>query len=346
MNRFRRRARAAREQSQPPVRATDAAVDPKEARQGDDVVPLDDSIEGRLAAMPSVVGLLEEVIRRQGSLESQLFEVRSRLDAMRNDVWASKVVRVGDRLLVGCRHENLVFLLEAADELIVPRFVVDGEYEPSTTAFVRGLIQPDNVCVDVGANFGYYSCLMGHLAWKGRVLSYEADPQMHALLVDNVSINWCEPIVTPINAAVAAESGELTLHRWLNRSGNSGVIKPPTGYLAESEPFTVRAVSLDSLVDQLSQVDVVKIDVEGAETMVVAGMSKFVDHFRPTVILEWSPTQTVDAGSSPRALASALVEWDMEISTLGPGGERTAIAGGTLESLAYQNIVLSPRERL
>ena len=68
---------------------------------------------------------------------------------------------------------------------------------------------------------------MGHLAWNGRVIAYEADPKIYELLVSNVSMNWCERNVEPVNAAVAAEVGELTLHRWLHRSGNTGVIAPP-----------------------------------------------------------------------------------------------------------------------
>ena len=234
-------------------------------------------------------------------------------------------------------------MLEAGDQLIAPRFVVDGEYEPHTTAFLKTVVRPDSMCVDVGANFGYYSCLLGHLAWAGKVLSYEADPQMHALLVDNVAINWCEPNVTPINAAVAAEDGELTLHRWLNRSGNSGIIKPPDGFIVQSEPFTVPAVTLDSLVGQLPKVDLVKIDVEGAESLVVAGMSSFVKSFRPIVVLEWSPTQIKDAGSTVDELAAALIAWNTDISVLGPGGRQDPIAPSDLSSLTYQNVVFTPR---
>jgi FkbM family methyltransferase len=227
--------------------------------------------------------------------------------------------------------------------------VVDGEYEPATTAFLKRIVRHDSVCVDVGANFGYYACLMGHLAWNGCTLAYEADPEVHALLVDNVAINWCDDVVTPVNAAVAADDGQITLHRWANRSANSGVIRPEDmhgpGSGRTSEPFTVRSITLDSLVGELPRVDVVKIDVEGAESMVVAGMSRFVERFRPTVVMEWSPTQMTQAGSSPAALAESVSRWDMECSTVAPDGHLWALEPEALVSLTFQNVVMTPRER-
>jgi len=291
------------------------------------------------------VKALDDLTRGQRALAEELTAVRADLQQIRNDVWASKVASVGDRLLVGSRHEKLVFLVEAEDELIVPRFVVEGEYEPDTTAFVRQTVRDDSICVDVGANFGYFTCLMGHLAWNGKVIAYEADPKIYELLLSNVSMNWCERNVDPVNAAVAAEVGELTLHRWLHRSGNTGVIAPPPDWVVESEAFTVPSITLDSLVGQFPRVDLVKIDVEGGESMVVAGMSEFVASYRPTVILEWSPDQIVGGGSTPVELAASVGAWDMDISALGPGGRCSPINFATLVSLPYQNVVLTPRER-
>ena len=307
----------------------------------------DAEISAPVVGRDDVAAALQELSRGQQALTALLTTTRAELASARNDIWASKAVRVGDRLLVGSRHENLVFLLEANDELIVPRFVVDGEYEPATTALLKRIVRHDSVCVDVGANFGYYACLMGHLAWNGRVLAYEADPRIFGLLAENVAINWCEGRVEPINAAVASEEGELMLHRWLKRSGNSGVIKPPDvfspGITVESEPFAVRSVALDSLVSELDRVDVVKIDVEGSEALVIAGMSKFVTAFRPTVVLEWSPAQMALAGSTPAALASAIAEWDTEVWTLEADGTLAPIDLATLEGLPFQNVVLTPR---
>ena len=103
--------------------------------------------------------------------------------------------------------------------------------------------------------------------------------------------------------------------------GNTGVIAPPPNWIVDSEDFTVRSITLDSLVGQLPRVDLVKIDVEGAESLVVAGMSEFVAHYRPTVVFEWAPIQIADAGFTPVELAASVGAWDMDIATLGPVGK-------------------------
>lgn len=269
---------------------------------------------------------------------------------LRQAVWASKVTNLGDRLLVGCRHRNLVFYIDARDKVIGPRFVVDGEYEPATTKFVMSHVRPDDTCIDVGANFGYYTCLFAHLAWKGHVIGFEADRATFEMLVDNVAINWSEDVVRLVNTAVAAGAGRLTMQRWIDRPANTGVLQPRTevapGYLPKTEEFEVDTVALDSFVDDLDRVDLVKIDVEGGETLVVRGMSELVAKFRPAVLLEWSPTQIEASGSTNRELVSLIEGWDMPAHVIGADGTLHEVSFDDLAGLPYQNIVVAPRERV
>jgi FkbM family methyltransferase len=311
-------------------------------------------LAGREPASPQPMGPSPDVVELARALdqlrvehETNVRRLQDDIESLRADIWASKVVPVGDRLLVGCRHLNLVYYIQTNDKLIGPRFIVEGEYETPTTAFMMRTVKEDHVCIDVGANFGYYSCMMAHLAWRGRVLAYEADPQMHALLVDNVAINWSEGIVQPFNTAVGADFGTLTLHRWIDRSGNTGVISPRhyPGFELATEQFDIACLPLDSLVDDLHRLDLVKVDVEGAETMVVAGMGRLVQQFRPVVVLEWSPTQIEAAGSSTHALASALKTWGLSIYTIRPDGTLGATDFDTLVGLSFQNVVLAPEGR-
>jgi len=305
---------------------------------------------------------------RASSLRNQLVDLRRRLEqldikvaelgrrgassddvaALREDIWHSKVVNLGDRLLVGARHLNLVFLVDPTDRLIGPRFIVDGEYEPETTAFMRRVVNETSVCIDVGANFGYYSCLLGHLAWRGRVLAYEADPEVHRLLRDNVWINWCSAIVEPHNAAVADRDGTLRLYRRLTRAGNTSIIESTPEELEAldepaSEPFDVPAIALDSLLVHLSRVDLVKIDVEGAEALVLEGMRELVARRHPTIVMEWSPWQTRRAGFEVSKLVSLIGELDLIPHRIGPGGTTEEISLDALAGLTYQNLVLIPR---
>src|SRR5262245_25797121 len=103
--------------------------------------------------------LVGELDQLRASTAAELERLRAEIATTRNAIWSSKAVTAGDRIIVGCRHLNLVFYIDPDDHLIGPRFIVDGEYEPATTAFVLEHIGSDDTCIDVGANFGYYSCL-------------------------------------------------------------------------------------------------------------------------------------------------------------------------------------------
>jgi FkbM family methyltransferase len=295
------------------------------------------SIQGELSAL-----------RR--ATEAQVAALQTELAELRQSVWASKVTNLGDRLLVGCRHRNLVFYIDARDKVIGPRFVVDGEYEPATTKFVMSHVRPDDTCIDVGANFGYYTCLFAHLAWKGHVIGFEADRSTFEMLVDNVAINWSEHVVRLVNTAVAAETGRLTMQRWIDRPANTGVLQPlievAPGFLPRTEEFEVDTVDLDSFVDELDRVDLVKIDVEGGESLVVKGMSELVAKFRPAVLLEWSPTQIEASGSTTRELVRSIEGWEMPAHVIQADGTLLEISYDDLANLPYQNIVVAPTERV
>ncbi len=297
----------------------------------------------RLDALAERVDQLDRTVAGLDSTD----RLQVSIDALRNDVWHSKVVNVGDRLLVGSRHLSMVFLVETSDRLIGPRFIVDGEYEPETTAFMMRTIRPDFVCIDVGANFGYYTCLMAKLSWLGRTISFEPDPQVFALLRDNVHINWCERVAEPMNAAVGAAPGILTLHRRLTRSGNTSIVRMTAAELeqigeAESEEFSIDCVTLDDVGRRLGRVDIVKIDVEGAESLVFEGMAELVRTHRPTIVMEWSPDQTTQAGFSVAALADRFKSLELQPHRLNLDGSIVPVEHAEVAGLTYQNLVFTP----
>jgi len=89
---------------------------------------------------------------------------------------------------------------------------------------------------------------------------------------------------------------------------------------------------------------VVKIDVEGAETLVLDGMAELVRRHRPTVVMEWSPWQASAAGASVEGLAERLAHLDMQPNLLAPDGTTVATSYQELVELPFQNIVFKPGE--
>ncbi len=119
--------------------------------------------------------------------------------------------------------------------------------------------------VDLGANVGFSVRYLSERYPRARILAYEPDPEILALARRNLA---GRPQVSLRAAAVAAEPGTLTLHRFAGGSwGNSSFVT----FQEVSDTFTVDAVTLDSIIEELGQVDILKIDIEGGEYGVLRG---------------------------------------------------------------------------
>lgn len=166
------------------------------------------------------------------------------------------------------------FWCDLADE-IARDVCLTGEYEPQETRLLSLLLQPGMTVVDAGANWGYFTLLAAHLVGsRGRVVALEPDPRMWALLEWNTRLNRLGQ-VEALPIAAGRERGTLTLEGHDSASGNRGVSR----IVADADPhsattFTVASARLDDLLTErgVGDVDLVKIDVEGAEDAVLDGM--------------------------------------------------------------------------
>ncbi len=151
-----------------------------------------------------------------------------------------------------------------------------GQYERGIGHLLRRVVPPDGVAVDVGANIGVLTRLMAELAPRGRVYAFEPAAENFDYLRRNVAgLDHVEVR----QAAVLDRDGPV--HLEFNEAYPAG------SFVAEhGEP--VEGVRLDSWADQagLTRLDVLKIDVEGAEPSVLAGAREVIRRCRPVTIVE------------------------------------------------------------
>ena len=147
------------------------------------------------------------------------------------------------------------------------------------------------VFYDIGANLGFFSLLAAHLSGleEGRVYAFEAAPDNVDAITVNAALNLI-PNVRVIGAAVSDHAGRGRLQVVDDQSWSKLV-----GY--GDHPFTeqvidVKLVAIDDLVGsgELPPPTVVKIDVEGAELAVLAGMRETIQRHRPAIICELHDT--------------------------------------------------------
>jgi FkbM family methyltransferase len=169
-----------------------------------------------------------------------------------------------------------------------------GRTAPAETAAVRASLAPGGTFVDVGANWGYFTLAGAHAVGpEGRVVALEPDPRMHAELRANVARNGIRN-VTILAVAAAEGAGEAVLAGYGEADRNRGVSSLVAAPSADAPAFTVRTAALDDLLDGegIGAVDLVKIDVEGAEERVLRGMARGLAQGRyRRVLLELHPLQ-------------------------------------------------------
>ncbi len=139
-----------------------------------------------------------------------------------------------------------------------------GMFEYQEMALLLHALRPDDLFIDVGANIGVFSVLAGS-AIGSRVLAFEPTPLTHRLLLDNIRLNAMESRVQAVQCAVGAREGMVTF-----TTGHGEMNHVAVEVDRNDSTTEVRVVTLDSMTADAQPV-VLKIDVEGYETEVLAG---------------------------------------------------------------------------
>jgi FkbM family methyltransferase len=155
--------------------------------------------------------------------------------------------------------------------------VLGGTYEREQTELFATHVRPGATVLDVGAHVGYYTLLAARLAGTdGRVLAFEPEPGNAERLRRHVALNRLGQVEV-VEAAVAARPGAASFAR----GTGSG-----TGRLMARGDSEVRTVAIDDEVAARGiRPAVIKIDVEGAERIVLEGADRTLRTARPVLFL-------------------------------------------------------------
>jgi FkbM family methyltransferase len=279
---------------------------------------------------------LDDLNRRLDTIESRLAGV---------DRYPHGPVYFGDHTALVATRWGAKMLVDTRDAMVAPWLVLDGLWESHVTEWLQRTLQPGQVFVDVGANIGYFTLLgAGFVGPQGNVVAIEAHPRLAELLRRNVIINGYHGYVTTWQRAAWSEATELKFHLRQNFASNSSIGSIGSDALARlgdtEEIVEVQALPLDDLLADIPRVDVIKIDVEGAEVHVVTGLERtLAANPDVTVMFEWSPTQIEDVGDTPGTLIDLLAGHGFGFRLLESG--LGAIDRAALLALPYGNVVAS-----
>jgi len=188
-----------------------------------------------------------------------------------------------------CAEVNgLKMYLDPAEEASHAGAFLWGEYEPVTTAVVMAVVSDGDTVVDVGANWGYFTLLAAaQCGERGRVFAFEPHPRNYDLLTKNISANRLTNVVA-VQKAVSDHTGAAKLLLARSSANHSLCTLPPEWRLAGDSAkgaMAVDAVALDDFFARSSvEPRLIKIDIEGAEPLALAGMRRLIEG-NPSLVL-------------------------------------------------------------
>ena len=174
----------------------------------------------------------------------------------------------------------------APDDLDVGIHVQTNNYEPDVTALFHRLLRPGMRVLDIGANIGYFSMLSASIVGPGGyVLAVEPNPANVRMLEASRRLNGFDHL-TIAQVAAGRTTGLLALHV----AQSNGTTSEPSGELdALLAAQTVPSIAIDNLLPAGQPLDLIKVDVEGAEYNALLGCRGMIALHRPAIISEFSP---------------------------------------------------------
>jgi len=151
-------------------------------------------------------------------------------------------------------------------DIISGNIVFNGFYELALSNEIIKLGQKGGLLVDVGSNMGYFSLLWAGINPSNTAIAFEAAPRNIKLILNNINMNNLTDRVKLIPKAVGQHEGQVSFDLGLTeQTGWGGITAEPT-----DDSIVVPIIRLDNKLSG-SFIDVLKIDIEGADTWVLYG---------------------------------------------------------------------------
>jgi FkbM family methyltransferase len=210
-------------------------------------------------------------------------------------------------------------------------------------AIVDRVLRPGDAAVDVGANIGAIAAYAARrVGPSGHLFAVEPAPDNLAILRENLARNDLRNVTIVQSAAGRCRETRSFYQRGDVSAVNS--LFPESCYGTVTSVSSVDVVPLDDIVDR--KVALVKIDVEGAEIDVLAGMPRLLAQDQLTLVVEWHPALQQAAGYQPDRLPRLLLESGFELTAVSHLGARRLTAAAVEPMTAKLLARRSPVELL
>jgi FkbM family methyltransferase len=246
-------------------------------------------------------------------------------------------VYVGHGMALTKVLDRFLMYVDTRDLSVAPSFLMGDRWEPAVTSLFDAFLKPGMTAVDVGANFGYFTLLAGTAVGpQGLVYSFEADPRNFEILRQNVLVNWLNDRVRVHHCAVLDTRRQIEFYKDEKFLGCSTLFVAQPDH-PSFERVSMEARPLDEMIP--GPVDFVKIDAEGSEPLILAGMHGVIRRSpRIKIVMEFNVHCLQTAGVDP-------VNFFRQIEDLGLASS-IVNAAGALRPASRQELLASPMSTL
>jgi FkbM family methyltransferase len=241
-------------------------------------------------------------------------------------------------------YDHLRLHLYLGNDMSLPTYV-SGVIDPNEFFFLNAFLRKGMTFIDIGANEGFYSVFASdRVGEDGRVLAFEPSQREADRLLRNLELNEAANVTVEIKG-VADIDGEAILK--LCEYGHEG--QNTLGGFAHkvNQDGTQKAtlIKLDSYfaAHTMDRIDLMKIDVEGAEERVLRGALETLKRFRPVLLMEMNDASLRLQGSSCSDVAELIASGEYCIYNFDSATGKLVVAR---EGSYSDNVVAVPREKI
>ncbi|MGD9972274.1 MAG: FkbM family methyltransferase [Desulfatirhabdiaceae bacterium] len=208
----------------------------------------------------------------------------------------------------------------------IDRYIIAfGTYDPELHLAMEKLVKPGMYCIDAGANLGEMSLHMGVLVGgAGRVFSFEPVIHVFERLNRHIIENGMAGRICAFQKALSNADGEVEIAFPIGQTSNQGlgsIVNTDQGHGFQRQ--RVAAITLDTFVRQndLPHLDFLKLDIQGAEYLLLTGACETLEKFSPLICMEVSPADLRCMGLTSRDLCGLLDSYGYDIFVLTKKGK-------------------------
>ncbi|HPE38378.1 MAG TPA: FkbM family methyltransferase [Bacillota bacterium] len=328
----------------------------------DKILSTHDSITNDLASIQEQMALLQEQSNAYGTDLLHRFDAQDlqmaknlgltcgKIDAHGTQIYEHilrnqndwKTAITGSNGAICIQYNHYFILGIPSGEWRFAMYLSRGNYfEYGSEMFFRSLLKEGMKVLDIGANVGVYT--LHALSLGCEVYSFEPTPETFTILSTNLDANGYEFSKKKhlYNIAVSDHEGTVEFAKVKDISGHNSIYAENEA----DERIIVPCDSIDHVLADVPEVDVIKIDVEGAEPLVLKGLRSLISRSKKIgIIVEYTPGNLNRAGTNEDDYFAMIASYGLSLSMIEEDGTVHPVTREEIKNVDSVNLFLSKGE--